>query len=178
MASTPSRSLSSSLAPAAAEHVAHGPGRQHAQRGAVGPARETLLGDLDGEERAAGAGRQEDQQRGGPAVPALEQPAEERDGPHGDRLVAGGPVGEERGERAPGLVQAEAVREVDHREQRGLDGDRDQQGREHERPHDERAAVGADAGDLARLQARELWPERARRGAFGTPPRSSLGARF
>ena len=85
----------------AAEHVAHRPGREHAQRAAVGAARDALVEELDGHVRAAARGDQEDEQRRPPAVAALEQPPEQRDRTHRDRLIAGRRVGERRRERAP-----------------------------------------------------------------------------
>ena len=122
MASTPSRSLSSSRPAAAAEQVAHRPGGEQAERGAVGAEHDAVAGELDGDVGAARAGGEEDEQRDQAAVAALEQPAEQRDRADGHDLVAGrAVVREQRRERAPRIVGADAVVEVRAVEQAGVD---------------------------------------------------------
>ena len=158
IASTPSRSLSSSqpLRRPRMSRIAHAASMPSAAP--LAPSAMPSLATSTATYAPPAPASEEDQQRRPPAVAALEQPAEQRDRPDGDRLVAGRDVREERRERAPRVAEARGVPEVVVVEEVRLQTDRDEQGRDDEHPRGPRALIGADAGDLPRPQPRQLGP--------------------
>ena len=180
-ASTPSRSRVVLDAAAAAEHVAHRPGGEQRQRGAVGAGREqAVVVDRDGDGR-----RRPRRRRGTPAAAptsragarAASRTARSR---RGDRLVAGVAVDEQRGDgratcSSVGWTTAAGCDVPAGRRATPASRSAATPARARRRA---RAPVGADAGDLARPQARERCGAAAAPWARPTPPRSSFGARF